>query len=61
MKRKLKKFVRNLPGHEGWWKSENENHYIGCGYILLKEGLSLVQIEGILERLYTAAIDEYGA
>jgi hypothetical protein len=50
-----------IPGPDGWWKQSTRDTFRAAGLKLLERGLSISEIVKLLESLYQATSDEFGA
>lgn len=58
--KELEKWIdETLPGEAGWWSGGNEE-FSEQAKVLLDKGLSVEEIKGIFESLYSAVAGEFG-
>jgi len=55
---RLKSFVENMNG--GWYDEDNQQPFIEHGINLVELGMSIDEVEQILQSLYSAVASEYG-
>ena len=59
--KKINKFIKEIPGSDGWWNADNENNFRVCAKTMLDSGVSEPLIKSILISLYTSTASEFGA
>lgn len=53
--------IRKIPGSNGWWRADNGVTFQTIGMLLVSRGLEPAEALEILEALYGATADEFGA
>jgi hypothetical protein len=53
--------IATIPGHDGWWKSSSEQGYLVAARRLIALGMSEDDAIDLLDDLYHAAAECYGA
>lgn len=58
--KELKAQILEIPGGDGFWKSESEKTFLKVARFLAKKGLNDDEIEDTLSQLYMATADCFG-
>lgn len=56
----LTEIIDQIPGEDGWWKSDAAKSYEDAAKILLEKGFTLEETEELLSDLYWSAADCFG-
>ena len=59
-KSNFEKQILEIPGDEGFYKSDTEEAYLSAGEELLQKGFTEEEAIELLESLWSATSDEYG-